>query len=158
MDKRDQEQENHPFHQDSISMRPVVTGKRPGIKLANGLPTNEVDQDVIFSTQQKKLTEMRLAQMNYFDSRMIELQERRQELENREASVVTKEGQLKELAKRQELERSELNHIRQLLRVENESLRMSSKDLRDQIRKYEVVIKMMMRGQNRPLQVTEREI
>jgi len=136
----------------------VVTGKRPGIKLANGLPTNEVDQDVIFSTQQKKLTEMRLAQMNYFDSRMIELQERRQELENREASVVTKEGQLKELAKRQELERSELNHIRQLLRVENESLRMSSKDLRDQIRKYEVVIKMMMRGQNRQLQVTEREI
>jgi hypothetical protein len=104
------------------------------------------DQITIMTNQHKKLNEMRHSQMNYFDSRMLELQEKRLELDNRETSVANREEQLQNCAKRLELEKSELSQIRQLLRVENESLRVSSRDLRDQIRKYEVVIKMMIRS------------
>ncbi len=111
-----------------------------------GQRTMRSDQEIIIAQQQKKLYEMRVSQMNYFDTRTLELQERRQELDKREITVSSREGQLSELSKRLELEKLELNQIRQLLRVENESLRISSKDLRDQIRKYEVVIKMMMRN------------
>lgn len=106
----------------------------------------EIDREHIITQQHRKLSEMRVSQMNYFDTRMVELQERRQELDKRELAIASQEQQLRELSKRLDLEKLELNQIRQLLRVENESLRISSKDLRDQIRKYEVVIKMMMRN------------
>jgi len=112
-----------------------------------------IDQEHIITQQHRKLSEMRVSQMNYFDTRMVELQERRQELDKRELAIASQEQQLRELSKRLDIEKLELNQIRQLLRVENESLRISSKDLRDQIRKYEVVIKMMMR--NHPNKASE---
>ncbi len=144
-------QENHSTSPRCNIGQPVNGRSRaqPDPKARHGstlsLPDNS-DYITVIASQHKKLNEMRLSQMNYFDSRMVELQERRQELDNREQIVTKREEQLQKSEKRLELEKSELSQIRQLLRVENESLRVSSRDLRDQIRKYEVVIKMMIRS------------
>ena len=127
-------------------LKPVVNGEKLNKNSTEpGSRGWSSDKEILIARQQKKLNEMRLSQMNYFDTRMVELQERRQELDKRESVISSRGEELRELSKRLEIEKLELNQIRQLLRVENESLRISSKDLRDQIRKYEVVIRMMMR-------------
>jgi len=110
------------------------------------------DQELLMSIQRKLLAEMRNAQVQYFDSKMLAVQEiqadidrRMEKLQEVEKSIYERERGIADQLSRLELEKTELNQIRQLLRVENESIRLSSKDLKDQIRKYEIVIKMMMR-------------
>jgi vacuolar-type H+-ATPase subunit I/STV1 len=124
------------------------------------LTVPRTDQDFIINVQRQMLADMRTAQMSYFDSKTVALQEMQADIDRRiqnlqqvEESLNTREKAIAEQLNRVELEKAELNQIRQLLRIENESIRISSKDLRDQIKKYEIVIKMMMR----PTQVTQRK-
>lgn len=120
-----------------------------------GLPPRGSDSDdryAVMNMQMKKLEEMRKRQMSFFDSKITELQDQHVELdvklnklEARETSIKEKERQLVEQMKRIELEKSELIQIKNLLRIENESIILSSADLNSQIQKYEALIKLVAR-------------
>lgn len=104
------------------------------------------------NAQMKKLEEMRKRQVNFFDAKVIELQDRNaeldaklEELQVREKRICEKELRVGDQLHRLGVEKSELLKIKDLLRVENESIILSSADLSVQIQKYEALIKLVVR-------------
>ena len=110
------------------------------------------DKEFIIDIQKKKVGEMRRSQMDFFDSKMIELQDKQTDIDAKlselkvfEQFLHEREHAVADQLKRIEIEKMEVRQIRELLKTENESIRISSADLKQQIDKYERIIKMMMR-------------
>lgn len=110
------------------------------------------DESVVVGMQVQKLQEMRKAQMDFFDTKVIEFQEKNAELDAKLLELEAREIQLQELqrkldeqSKRVILEKSELAHIKDLVRIENESIKVSTADLNNQIMKYEALLRVAMR-------------
>lgn len=107
----------------------------------------EREKEVLVKAQIKKLAEMRKLQIEFFDQRIAELKEvesrvdeARRKAREQESLLQRKEALIRELLARFELEKEELHSIRELLRVENESTLMQSRDLRRVISKYQKLL------------------
>lgn len=117
-----------------------------------GWSADAYDRTSLMNAQMKKLEEMRKRQVNFFDAKVIELQDRNaeldaklEELQVREKRICEKELRVGDQLHRLGVEKSELLKIKDLLRVENESIILSSADLNVQIQKYEALIKLVVR-------------
>jgi hypothetical protein len=124
----------------SLSMFPV------------GAPEEAKDKQRIVTMQIQKLVEMRKSQMEFFDSKIIEIQEKQaaldsrwDEISERENTLNAKINELAETSKRVDIEKMEVTQIKELLRIENESIQVSNADLKAQINKYESLIKLVLR-------------
>jgi hypothetical protein len=124
----------------SLSMFPV------------GAPEEAKDKQRIVTMQIQKLVEMRKSQMEFFDSKIIEIQEKQaaldsrwDEISERENTLNAKINELAEISKRVDIEKMEVTQIKELLRIENESIQVSNADLKAQINKYESLIKLVLR-------------
>lgn len=117
-----------------------------------GAPEEAKDKQRIVTMQIQKLVEMRKSQMEFFDSKIIEIQEKQaaldsrwDEISERENTLNAKINELAEISKRVDIEKMEVTQIKELLRIENESIQVSNADLKAQINKYESLIKLVLR-------------
>ncbi len=132
---------------------------KESVEILRGSSDTTDDRYVVMNMQIKKVEEMRKRQTSFFDAKVIELQDRHVELDakmdkldSREKQICEKECQLEEQMRRMALEKSELNQIKDLLRIENESIILSTADLNAQILKYEALIKLAVRTRIVPAQ------
>ena len=106
------------------------------------------DRQTLVNAQIRKLAEMRKSQMAFFDSKMAVLKEaevrvsnRADDIKKREEALIGKERHLTQILERIRSETEELVSIKELLKVENESVQLRIKDLRWLVNKYENSIK-----------------
>ena len=109
--------------------------------------TADRDKEYLVQAQIKKLGDMRKAQVEFFDQKIMELKaleasahEKMERVTEREASVNRKEEMLKQLISRLQIERDEIVAIKELLRVENQSVQSQSRDLKRVVNKYQRIL------------------
>jgi hypothetical protein len=116
------------------------------------------DRELLICSQIKKLSEMRKAQIDFFDMKMVELKEVETRINSRMENISRQDLDLKKREetiatnlKRLEMERNEISAIKELLRIENESIQVSSADLKLQLKRYERIFKLQ--GQPGPARI-----
>ena len=107
------------------------------------------DREILICSQIRKLGEMRKAQVEFFDMKMLEIKEAETRINERmdvlvkqDLEITRREEAVNANIRRVEMERREVNAIKELLRLENESIQVSSAELKVQLKRYEKIFKL----------------
>lgn len=107
------------------------------------------DRERIITAQRSKLADMRAGQLEFFDARLLELNEKQALVDEKVAQLRELEATIKEREEwvgnqllRVEVDKAEIKGIRDLLKAESAAVQQTSADMKAQIKRYERLFKL----------------